>query len=114
MMILYLLCRPAKAWELCSVFGSAEVYQVSAWSTCQNFVADHLNQCRLIARFHHRASSRHVLVFNCVMVLAVTTPERCGRVDMAQRTSQATWAVFPMPWPEAMASRRFASGLPCR
>jgi hypothetical protein len=54
---------------------------------------------------NHFANSVQVLVFNCFSVLAVTTPRIFGKVEKAHKIIQAASADFPIPWPEAVASR---------
>ena len=52
---------------------------------------------------NHLANWTHVLVRNCVSVLAVTTPTVSSRVAIAHRMIHDTNADLPTPWPDVVA-----------
>ncbi len=100
------LCRPAKASVFRSLHGTISMRQVFSWSLslAKRAVAVSSNSSLPMKRRYHFATSAHVFVFSWFSVLAVTTPFVPSKVEMAQRTIQATRADLPIPWPEVRAS----------
>lgn len=105
-MRLPLLCRPANASVL---FSNQEMASVRHRRSCPLAlavaeVAPKLNHEALTSWRNHLLISGLVFVRSCPSVLLVMIALVSVLVDMAQAINMEIRQLFPMPWPEPMAT----------